>query len=44
MLTVVNDRHDIGGNDADAEGGYSNAKTMPRSWVMMPESLLTLLP
>ena len=31
MLTVVNDGRDIGGNDADAEGGNSDAETVPGS-------------
>ena len=44
MLAVVNDGHDIGGNDADAEGGNSDAETVPGSRVTMPESLQTPLP
>ena len=44
MLAVVNDGHDIGGNDTDAEGGNSDAETVPGSRVTMPESLQTPLP
>ena len=44
MLTVVNDGRDIGGNDADAEGGNSDAETVPGSRATMPESLQTPLP
>ena len=36
MLAIVSDGHDIGGNDANAEG---EAGTAPRSQVMMPEPL-----
>ena len=39
MLAVVNDGRNIGGNDADTEGGNSDAKTVPRSQVTMPKSL-----
>ena len=37
MLAVVNDGRDIGGNDADAEGGNSDAETVPGSRVTMPD-------
>jgi hypothetical protein len=34
----------ISANAADAEGGTIDAEVAPRSWVMVPESLLTPLP
>ena len=39
MLAIVNEGHDIGGNDADAEGGNSDAETAHGSWVTMPKPL-----